>query len=182
MLFNNWNAVAHILFVGLGSYIGVVAMLRISGKRTLSKMNAFDFVITVALGSTLAGSMTNTSVSLVDALLSFALLVGLQFVVTWIAVRSQSMHNLITAAPTLLYYNGEFYEEELLKRRIPKEGIRARMRTNGLMNLASVEAIVLETDGAISIIRQSDKSEQVNADFSIQTIHNYPHNPDLQQS
>lgn len=182
MLFNNWNAVAHVFVVGLGSYIGIVAMLRITGKRTLSKMNAFDFVITVALGSTLAGAMINSNVSLVAALLSFALLIGLQFVVTWTVVRSQRMRKIVTAEPTLLYYNGAFYEDEMLKRRVPKEGIRARMRTEGLISLASVEAIVLETDGEISIIRQSSKSGQANSNFSIQTIHNYPKEPDSLQS
>ena len=174
MLFNSWADVAHIFIVGIGSYVGLVALLRITGKRTLSKMNAFDFVITVALGSTLASAVLSKDVSLIESLLAFALLIGLQFVVTWIAVRSKRWHHLITAEPTLLYYDGEFYEEQMFERRIPKEGIRARLREEGLMNLASVQAIVLETDGQISIIYESN--EQVDNDFAIRTIHNYPEN------
>ena len=174
MLFNSWVDVAHIFIVGIGSYLGLVAMLRITGKRTLSKMNAFDFVITVALGSTLASAVLSKDVSLVESLLAFVLLIGLQFIVTWIAVRSKRWHHLITSEPTLLYHDGEFYEEEMLKRRIPQEGIRARLREEGLMNLASVKAIVLETDGQVSIIYES--SEQVDNDFAIRTIHNYPEN------
>jgi uncharacterized membrane protein YcaP (DUF421 family) len=47
-------------------------MPRVSGKRTLAKMNAFDFVVTVALA---------------EGLLAMALLIGLQYTITWLSVR-----------------------------------------------------------------------------------------------
>ena len=54
MLFDDWRSLGRVLLVGTAVYISLVAILRISGKRTLTKFNAFDFVVTVALGSTLA--------------------------------------------------------------------------------------------------------------------------------
>lgn len=50
MLFQDWEGVARTLFVGVLAYIVLVAFLRISGKRTLAKLNAVDLVVTVALG------------------------------------------------------------------------------------------------------------------------------------
>ena len=52
------------MVVGVLAYVALVFLLRISGKRTLSKMNAFDFVVTVALGSTLATILLSTAVVL----------------------------------------------------------------------------------------------------------------------
>jgi uncharacterized membrane protein YcaP (DUF421 family) len=63
-------------------------VLRVSGKRTLSKWNAFDFVVTIALGSILATVLLSKDVRLAEGLTACALLVGLQFLNTWIAVRS----------------------------------------------------------------------------------------------
>ncbi|WP_407939580.1 hypothetical protein [Methylophaga nitratireducenticrescens] len=58
-------------------------LLRISGRRILSKMNAFDMVVTVALGSTLATILLNRDVALAEGALAFALLIGMQYLVTW---------------------------------------------------------------------------------------------------
>ena len=57
--FDNWQSLAHTAWSGLLAYTLLVVLLRTSGKRTLSKLNAFDLVVTVALGSTLASVMTS---------------------------------------------------------------------------------------------------------------------------
>ena len=80
--FNDWQGLLRTLVVGVLAYITLVLFLRFSGKRTLSKMNAFDLVMTVALGSTLATVLLTESVALAEGALAFALLIGLQFVVT----------------------------------------------------------------------------------------------------
>jgi uncharacterized membrane protein YcaP (DUF421 family) len=69
------------------AYVVLVVFLRLSGLRTLSKLNAFDLVVTVALGSTLATVLLTKDVALADGALAFALLIALQFVVTWSSVR-----------------------------------------------------------------------------------------------
>ncbi|MDP9398666.1 MAG: hypothetical protein M3P96_13010 [Actinomycetota bacterium] len=54
MLYDGWHGPVRVLVVGGLAYLALVALLRISGKRTLAKLNAFDLILTVALGSTLA--------------------------------------------------------------------------------------------------------------------------------
>lgn len=64
MLFSGWEGLLRTLVVGVLAYVSLVVFLRISGKRTLSKMNAFDLVVTVALGSTLATVLAARSAGL----------------------------------------------------------------------------------------------------------------------
>ena len=54
MFFNDWYGLERILIVSFLAYVALIICLRISGKRTLAKWNAFDFVVTIALGSILA--------------------------------------------------------------------------------------------------------------------------------
>ena len=54
MFFDSWTSLLKIVIVGSLAYIALVALLRTSGKRTLAQMNAFDLIVTVALGSMLA--------------------------------------------------------------------------------------------------------------------------------
>ena len=74
MFFTHWFDLARVLIVGVSAYAALVFLLRISGKRTLSKMNAFDLVVTVALGSTLATILLSKDVALAEGLLALALL------------------------------------------------------------------------------------------------------------
>lgn len=66
MLFQGWAGLLRTLAVGVLAYSALVVVLRVSGKRTLSKMNAFDFVVTVALGSTLASTLLSKGVALAE--------------------------------------------------------------------------------------------------------------------
>lgn len=48
MFYDDWSGLVRVVVVGTCAYLALVALLRISGKRTLAKLNAFDFVITIA--------------------------------------------------------------------------------------------------------------------------------------
>lgn len=76
MFFRDWAGVLRVIVVGTCAYVAVVAMLRLSGKRTLAKMNAFDFVVTVALGSTLASIITSERVVLAEGVTALGGRVG----------------------------------------------------------------------------------------------------------
>jgi len=158
MFFSDSFSILRILVVGILSYISILFVLRISGKRTLSKMNSFDFVVTIALGSVFGSIITNSDVALMDGILSFTLLIFLQFLTTWISVRSNFFSNLIKSSPKLLYYNEQFDLIAMKKERIPKKEIYQAVRTYGYSSLDDISAVILETDGNFSIIEhQSDK-------------------------
>jgi uncharacterized membrane protein YcaP (DUF421 family) len=67
-------------------------------------MNAFDLVVTVALGSTLATVILSKDVALAEGLL--ALLFALQWVVAWGSTRSQWVSELVKSEPQILYHRG----------------------------------------------------------------------------
>lgn len=152
MLFDSWYEILRLGIVGTLAYAGLVFFLRFSGKRTLSKMNAFDLVVTVAFGSTFASAILNTDVSLMEALSAFALLCGLQYGVVFLSVRSEKFQGLIKAQPTLLFYRGAFVETAMLKERVTHEEIFAAIRGSGFAAPSEVDAVVLETDGSFSVV------------------------------
>jgi uncharacterized membrane protein YcaP (DUF421 family) len=162
MFFESWYGVVRVIVVGSLAYPALIAVLRISGKRTLSKWNAFDLIVTVALGSTLATVLLSKDVKLLEGLAAFALLVGLQFVITWIVVRSGTASDLVKSSPTLLLKKGEFLDDSLISTRVTRSEVYAAIRSSGSGSLAEIEAVVLETDGSFSVIKRSD-NEQMDA-------------------
>lgn len=153
MFFHSWDSLARILIVGGLSYLSLLLLLRASGKRTLSKMNAFDFVVTVALGSILASTLVSKSVTLADGVLGFAILIGLQFLITWLSVRSPAVSRLVKAEPSLLFHQGRFLPEAMRRERVVEAEVRAAVRAQGVAAMAQVEAIVLETDGSFTVLQ-----------------------------
>jgi uncharacterized membrane protein YcaP (DUF421 family) len=156
MLFSGWDNLLRTLVVGVLAYVALVVFLRVSGKRTLSKMNAFDLIVTVALGSTLATVLLTKDVALAEGALAFALLIGLQFIVTWSSVRVRWVRRLATGEPLMLLYRGEFLPEALRHARVTEDEVRAAVRSAGIDSLSKVQAVVLETNGSFSVVRPDE--------------------------
>jgi uncharacterized membrane protein YcaP (DUF421 family) len=144
-----------ILIVGPLAYLSLIAVLRVSGKRTLAKMNAFDFVVTVALGSTLATVLLSKDVPLDEGVLAFVILAALQFVIAWIAQRVSPVEAAIKSSPRTLLCDGQFDEAALLDERVTRDEVAAAVRKSGGGDLRRIAAVVLETDGSISVIATS---------------------------
>ncbi|MBA1189338.1 DUF421 domain-containing protein [Pseudomonas entomophila] len=158
MFFSDGATLLRTVVIGTLAYLNLVVLLRISGRRTLSKMNAFDLVVTVALGSTFATILLNRDVSLAQGTLALALLVMLQYGVTWSSVRVRWVRKAVTGEPALLFYQGRFLKNAMRKSRVTEDDIRSAVRGSGSGSLARVDAVVLETDGSFSVV-QSDAGE-----------------------
>ena len=152
VFFDTWLGLLRVVIVGTAAYASLVVMLRISGKRTLGKMNAFDLVVTVALGSTLATVLLNATVPLFEGIVALALLVGLQFAITWLSVRSDRVRNLVKSEPTLLVHDGEYLEATLRKQRVTRDEIAAALRASGESDIDGIGSVVLETDGSMTVV------------------------------
>lgn len=91
MIVPTLDALMRVLIVTPLVYLAAVALLRVSGKRSLAKLNAFDLIVTVALGSVLAGTVTSSSTALLTGVTGFGLLLLLQIVVSWLTSRRRAV-------------------------------------------------------------------------------------------
>lgn len=103
---DEWNAVLRILLVGTLGYVWLVLLLRGTGARTIAKMTPFDFVITVTLGSAFGRVLTAQEVGLVEVVVTFSLLVVLQWTFAFSRAQWPSFSRLVDVNPTLVAYRG----------------------------------------------------------------------------
>jgi uncharacterized membrane protein YcaP (DUF421 family) len=152
MFFSDWAGILRVLAVGVPAYVSLIVLLRLAGKRTLSKFNAFDFIVTVAFGSSLSAALLNQDLALAEVVAAFAVLVLLQFAITWSSVRSDRIDGWVKAKPRLLYHRGAFLMDSMLRERVTKAEVQSAAREQGYAGLDRVDSVVLETDGSISVI------------------------------
>jgi uncharacterized membrane protein YcaP (DUF421 family) len=155
MIYSNWSVLIRVIIVGALAYVFVVSSLRLFGKRTLSQLNAFDFVVTVAIGSTLATTILNQNIGLSAGILALFLLICLQMIVASLSVKKAWFKQIVRADPRVLFFKGKFLEDAMMQERVRKEEILQAIRSQGIGSLELVSAVVLESNGNMSVILES---------------------------
>lgn len=151
----DWNDIGRVILSGTIAYVAFVVLQRVTGKRTLSKLNAFDLVVTVAFGSALATVFLNAETPLVSGIVAFALLVVLQYVATSLSVRFRPFAHALKSDPIVLVRNGEFLEDVAHGQRVMEEEVFQAVRERGYGSLEEIGAVILETNGELSVIPRS---------------------------
>ena len=157
MFFDHVSGLARVLVVGPLAYVWLVAVLRVSGKRTLAQLNAFDFIVTVALGSTLATVILSSTVAWTEGALALALLAALQLVVAWGSVHVPWLRRTVTSESTVLLRDGQLLPDALARQRITEPSLHQAVRSAGLGGLDLVAAVVLEPNGTLSVVPESSR-------------------------
>jgi uncharacterized membrane protein YcaP (DUF421 family) len=155
MLFQTWAAVGRVAASAAFVYVGLVVLLRASGKRTLSRLNAFDLVITVSLGSAMATVALSDDVALTNGIAVLATFIGAQFAVAWLSARLAPLRRATRSEPTTVVWHGMLLTEEVRDARLAPDDVLQAVRASGTGGLEQVEAVVLETDGSLSVIPRS---------------------------
>ena len=159
IFYQGWEGIARTLVVGVLAYIALVVFLRLSGNRTLSKLNAFDLVVTVALGSVLASILLSEGVALAEGATAFLLLIALQWAVASLSVRSTGFAKLVRSEPRLLVRDGEKLLSAMREARVTGSEIDAVMRSSGYTDHSAVSAVILEADGSFSVVGTGRKAD-----------------------
>lgn len=150
--FDGWEPIVRILIVGTLSYVALLVILRTTGSRTLANLRTYDFVVTVAIGAVFGRTITAREIPLIEVVVALALLVVLQNLLSLLKGKSEAFASLLTDTPTLLYYRGECLHAALRTCRVTEADLYEIARQRGYASLEEVGAIVLETNGELSVI------------------------------
>jgi uncharacterized membrane protein YcaP (DUF421 family) len=136
------------------TFLYMLFLLRLVGNRALAKLTAFDFVVSVAIGALIGATITNPAVSPMEGIVAITTLVALQWTADWITSRRPGLLKVFTAPPQLIFYDGQYLKRQMRRQRLTPDEVREAIRQEGLEDEDSVHAVVLERDGAITVIPQ----------------------------
>lgn len=159
MFFSSWEEIIRIVVTALCMYPILVATVNLFGKRSVAKMNNFDWIVTVSVGAILGSSILTKDVKIAEAMVAVGSLFILQFTLTWLASRYTFLDSLIKSKPTLVFYDGQYLNAALKKERVSRHEIDAAIRQEGLSVPANVAAVVLESSGELSVISEASMKD-----------------------
>jgi uncharacterized membrane protein YcaP (DUF421 family) len=133
-------------------YLLVHLLLRLAGRKELSRYASFDVAVLFLIGVAVRRAMTVDDASLTTATLALATVIGWDVFFSWLGFRSTLAATLLKGRPKLLVRNGAPLREELDACRVSMEELLSRARLAGLGDLRRVQQAHLETDGKISFV------------------------------
>lgn len=163
LLFKNWESLWDVAVCAVLAYFILFLFIRISGKRTLAKLTAFDFVVTVTLGSTLS-SMMLAKVTLTEGVVALVVMISLQYLLGWSVRESKILEKVINSSPTMVFYRGEFLEDAIRKEVLTHKEIYAEIRKFRMLDLDQVEAVVMELNGELTVIKKTAGANHTSLD------------------
>jgi uncharacterized membrane protein YcaP (DUF421 family) len=148
------------LFLSALALFWIILLVRLNGLRSFSKMTNFDFVMTIAVGSLLAGAGQTTSWSaFLQTLVGMSALFIVQHAATRLRKSSNTVERIIQNQPVVLMRDGQILEEALAETRVAKSDLIAKLREANVLEFSMVRAVILETTGDISVLHGSECSE-----------------------
>jgi len=133
-------------------YAVLLAMIRISGKRTMGQFTPFDVLLIVLLGNAVQNSLLGADQSLLGGLLLAAVLITINWIVGFVSARSRTAERVIEGEPIVLARDGQLFQRVLRRELVSENDFNEALRQNGELTMEDVALALLETDGRISVV------------------------------
>jgi len=149
-------------------FVMLIILTRLIGRKLLSQMSFFDFVIGITIG-TIAGAYVTTTIKGHWVLVSPVFLTAATITLGFLTIKSLSFRKIVEGEPVVLIQNGKILEENLFKLRYHLDDLEMQLRSKDIFDLNQVEFAVLEAHGQISVLKKSQYLPLTPKDMQIST-------------
>jgi uncharacterized membrane protein YcaP (DUF421 family) len=134
-------------------YIYLLALLRLSGKRSIGELSPLDFIVALVLGD-MADDLIFASQPVAAGLVGAAVILFLHTLVGLIASRSSAFHRLVAGRPVLVVFSGKLAPEGMNLERTPASTVEMELRLRGEQDPGEVQEAYWEANGAMSMLQK----------------------------
>ncbi|MGJ8558842.1 MAG: DUF421 domain-containing protein [Litorimonas sp.] len=151
--------------IGLSVFLMVLALIglnRLFGLRSFSKLSGFDFAITVAFGSVLAGTVMAEDPPVAQGASALLCLFILQAILAYARREWTWASSLMNNEPRLVWRDGTFFEDQMKAAQITRSDIIAKMREANAIRIKDVLAVIVETTGDITVLHDTGDNREID--------------------
>lgn len=135
-------------------YVFLLVAFRLLGKRQVGQLTPFDLIVLLIISNVLQNAMIGPDNSLTGGLIGATTVLGLNWIVARVTMKSRKLERLVEGVPTILVHHGHVIEENLKRELISREELLSALRKQGVFNLSDVKVAMLEESGALSVLRE----------------------------
>jgi len=151
----------------VAAFIILLFMTRLMGKKQISQLTFFDYVVGISIGSIAAAISFDRTLPILNGLASLLVWSLFPILLGYLTMKSYKIRMIIEGSPSVLIKNGKVHEENLVKNRLTIDELMLLLRQKNAFKLADVEFAVLETDGNLSVLKKSDSKPIMPKDINL---------------
>ncbi len=155
-MLTSWTVLLDVALRTTVIYLALLVGLRLTGKRQLGQLSVFDLVLLLVIANAVQNAMVGSDTSVAGGLVAAGVLIFWNRVIDWVRRRNRRVAKLLGGAPTLLILEGHVRADALAHEGLTEGDLLQALREHGVATPADVRIAVLETDGMISVIQNSD--------------------------
>lgn len=163
------NSVINTIWRSIMIYVLALILARLMGRKLISQMTFFDFVVGVSMGSLIANAMISTSTPALISTVALIIISLTTLGIDFLNLKSFKSRKIIDSEPVTLVENGTIVDENMKNIRMTISELMMKMREKNAFNLADVEFAIMETDGQLSVLPKADKKPLTPSQMNIKT-------------
>ncbi|WP_433945043.1 YetF domain-containing protein [Paenibacillus sp. SN-8-1] len=165
-----------ILFRTAMSFIALLVLTRLLGKKQVGHLTFFNYVTGITFGSTTAEIIVTREITLLQGISSLVLWSLMAFIIAWIGLRSVKAREILDGQPTILVKQGMILEKALAKQHLNIDDLSMLLRNKDIFSPEEVEFAILEPDGRLSVLKKEELLPATKKDIKAATmpVHKIP--------
>lgn len=138
-------------------FLGIVLLLRLSGKRQMGQLTATEFVVVLLISNAVQNAMNGGDNSLTGGLFLATILIALAMLVGTLCHRFRLISRLLEGTPTRLVHNGRVLRRNMDRERLSNADLKVLLRKHGVHDFHTVDEVILESDGSLTVTRKGEQ-------------------------
>lgn len=149
-------------------YIIALIIIRVMGKRQIAQMQPFELVITLIIADLATVPMSDVNIPLINGIVPLLVLAILHYIITLMSCKNIKCRSFFNGRSAILIGPDGINEKEIKSLNITINDVIEACRYAGYLNLDEVQYVIMETNGNISVIPNSNSSPALREDLNIQ--------------
>lgn len=145
-----------IIIRSIVAFILLLFLTRVMGKKQLSQLTFFDYVVGITIGSIAATMSVDKNIQISNGVVSLAIWGFFSIFLGFLGMKSRKFLQLTDGRPSIVIKNGEVLEESMKKNQIAVDELMMLLREKGVFKVDDIEIAILETNGELSVMKKTD--------------------------
>lgn len=163
-----YNVIIATIIKGIPIYLFSLLISRSVGKKIITKMNFFDFVMGVSMGSMIANAVVDKDSPVISEVTALSLFTLLTIGVSYLCTKSFWLRKVVNSQPLIVIENGRIVDSNLKKLRTTINELMMKLREKDIFNLDDVEYAIIERDGKLSVLVKANKKPITPYDLNME--------------
>ncbi|MFJ5762707.1 YetF domain-containing protein [Neobacillus sp. NPDC093182] len=138
------------------SFLVLFSLARFLGKKQISHLTFFDYVVGIVIGDMASQIAIDTSMKIVNGLIGLVVYTFLSVFLAYGAIKSFKFRDLVESSPSILIKDGKIMEKSLFKHKMTYDDLMNGLREKDAFMIDEVEMAILETNGQISVMKKPE--------------------------